>query len=158
MIMRRISFIVCVRIRSVPTPHSYGVVGGALRLGSLAGAGLPELAVVLGAFEPDAAEAAVEAESVALPGLTLDAGFMALIPAPLGTSEPDGPGTEPPAGAPLPAPMFPLAAPDAPAYTASDRAAPACAGSRTASTGSAASASAGSLRKGVGSERSHRER
>jgi hypothetical protein len=76
---------------------------------------LPELAVVLGAFEPDAAEAALEAAgSVGLAGLTLDAGFIALIPAPLGTSEPDGPGTEPAAGAALPAPIFPLSAPDAP--------------------------------------------
>ena len=80
----------------------------------MAGAGLPELAVVLGAFEPDAAEAALEAAiSVGFPGLTLDAGFIALIPAPLGTSEPDGPGTEPPAGAALPVPIFPLAAPGA---------------------------------------------
>jgi hypothetical protein len=49
--------------------------------------------------------------------LTLDAGFIALIPAPLGTSEPDGPGTEPAAGAALPAPVFPLSAPDVPELT-----------------------------------------
>jgi hypothetical protein len=79
---------------------------------------LLELAVVLGAFEPDAADAALEAGgSVGLAGLTLEAGFIALIPAPLGTSEPDGPGAEPPTGpalapeppAPAPMPPAPLA-------------------------------------------------
>ena len=86
---------------------------------------MPELAVVLGAFEPDEAEAALDAAgSVGLAGLTAAAGFIALIPAPLGTSEPDGPGAEPPTGPALapepPAPAPPPPVPPAPCANAFD--------------------------------------
>jgi len=56
-----------------------------------------------------------------LPPLTTAEEFIALTPGPLGTSEPAGPGTEPPTGPELPVPMLPplepapAAAPDPPA-------------------------------------------